>query len=147
MPRKPPLGAFVAEALDPTFEETPFTPGQTGERWRGTADTTQAAWPSGPGHVIWCASYDKVRQTHPGLPQVHDPEDEPGWCVDFIVELDADGRLVRADLETDSLSETFAKLGMEHESQVAAGLMGQDAQAACHVLPDLISTLLARASG
>ncbi len=146
MLRKLPVSVFVAAALDPAFRETPFQPGQSGERLSGVPDLGQPSWPSGPASVIWCASYDELQQTHPRLPQAHDQGNAPLGCVDFTVEIDADGTLSRADLEADSLSETFLMIGLDHEARVAVGLMGEPARDVCQVLPHLISTLLERLS-
>ncbi|GAA2155768.1 hypothetical protein GCM10009844_43310 [Nocardioides koreensis] len=142
--KQPPITAFVAAALDAAFEQSPFDAGHTGERWHGAADPSEQSWPSGPGDVLWCASYDELQSAHPGLPQSHDQENEPVRCVDFKLEFDQRGTLVLADLEDYSLAETFRMLGMDHEAEVAAGLIGGTAKDVCQVLSSLIATLLER---
>lgn len=144
--KRPPIAAFVAAALAPAFEQSPFDAGQTGERWHGAADPSKRFWSSGPGGVLWCASYDELQSAHPDLPQSHDQENDPVRCVDFKLEFDQRGTSVLADLEDYSLAETFRMIGMDHEAEAAAGLTGGNAKDACQVLSGLIKALLERTS-
>ena len=141
---KPPLSVLVAAALDPVFAESPFAAGQAGVPWRRDVDAGQPDWPTGSGSVIWCASYRQLRHAQPGLPQAHGQDDEPLGCVDFTLEFDRSGSLVRADLEGHSLAATFRMLGLTAEAKAAAGLVGEAAPDACRALGDLLTVLLRR---
>ena len=141
--RRPPLSALVAKVLDPVFTATPFQPGQTGERAGKTlVDPGETPWPPGPAQVIWCAPYQDLRESQPGLPQAHDQDDDDLLaCVDVTISFGVDGDLSQADVGQETLADTFALLGMDQESHRAAGLTGRQAEESCPALAELIAKL------
>ncbi|WP_435746277.1 hypothetical protein [Nocardioides sp. SYSU DS0663] len=110
----------------------------------GTPGTSTG--PLGPGSVLWCAGYRDLQAGYPRLPQAHDQEEHgDGSCVDVMIEVDADGRLSRADVETLSVGATFAELGDRVRAARADALLGADARTALPLLAELLRDLFAMA--
>ena len=96
---------------------------------------SERSWPSGPGaRPLGCVLMTSCRARIRACPKSHDQENEPVRCVDFKLEFDQRGMLVLADLEDYSLAETFQMIGMDHEAEAAAGLIGGTAKDVCQVL-------------
>ena len=82
--------------------------------------------PDGAASLLWCTPTAELRRRHPGVTAAVDVE-HPDGCTDLTVEVDGDGRLVRADLEL---------------LEIAPDLVGTPAPAALPLVADRLRSLL-----
>ena len=116
-------------------------------------DPTTSPWPEPESslQLIWCAGFSEVHDELPGLwRQVrhHAPDDGAGHagCVDVVVDIDALGRLVAADVESVPLADLLLGLGDVEAAAAAAELAGLRAEVAVPALADLLERLLVAAA-
>jgi hypothetical protein len=80
--RMPADAADIAAAVGPALAGTAFdVPGQ-----------------GGPSSVLWCVHTPRFRERHPDLTEALDHQ-HPDGCTDLTIEVDAEGRLSRFDIE------------------------------------------------
>lgn len=104
-------GSLVRLSLDPVLVPAGFQAGQGGVDDDGSTQ------------VIFCARYDEFRHRYPLLPQAS--ADDPVTCVDLVVDVDADGRPARLDLEGMSLAATLVRAGMGADGEAVSQVGGR----------------------
>lgn len=107
--------ALLTAALDPVLAGTAYNDSRV-------SDTR----PGRSAYVLLCTATRTFRARHPDVLAPLDLE-HPDGCMDLIIEVDEDGRLVRAELEMVDL---------------AGDLLGQPIEGALPVLVERIAELL-----
>jgi hypothetical protein len=95
-------GRLVSAALDPVLVPAGFQAGQYGEGGVDLDRDTQ---------VVFCAAADDFSARYPTLPQANQ-QGPDGGCVDLVIEVQADGTLIRLDLEETSIERTLRHVGL-----------------------------------
>lgn len=108
-------GRLVGAALNPVLVPAGFQAGQYGEGGDDLDRDTQ---------VIFCAAADKFSARYPTLPQA-DQQGAGGACVDLVIEVQADGMLLRLDLEGTSIESTLRHVGLVTEAEDVSRVKGR----------------------
>ena len=106
------IGRLVSRALDPVLVPEGFQGGQHGDDREGDVQ------------IIFCAAHDDFSRRHPHLPQANQQQ-HAGTCVDLVVDIWADGTLVRLDLEGTSVAATLRHAGLVEEGEAVEQLRGR----------------------
>ena len=139
------LAALVDVVLAPVLPDGVFTGPAPAGRAGGAEPDPVAAWPEpdGPVRLVWTAEPARVASTLPGLWAHVGPRVPAERGADLVVDLDAVGRLVAADLGTVPVAELLAALGDRDGAAAAEQAVGQRAEVAVPALADLLVRLWA----
>jgi len=109
-------GRVVSALLDPVLVPAGFQGGQYGEGGEDRHEEVQ---------IIFCAGHDELSDRYPRLPQANQQEREVGACVDFVMEVGADGTITFLDLEGTSLQTTLRRVGLAADGEAVASVEGR----------------------
>lgn len=129
-------GRVVSAVLDPVLVPAGFDRGQYGE---GGDDV------EGDAQIVFCAGHDEFSARYARLPQSN--QQEPGGaCVDFVVDVRADGTLAGLDLEGTPIKETLRHAGLMADSKAVASVEGHPLAESLPVIEGALRRLFDQAS-